>query len=184
MTECNNSDSGTISNRQTDTSKTINNLITTDATSTDTTLQTQTSQTKLSVLILPPYDLIANGGISPDIQTFLETEISKDTSLSLIKFPYKQLMNVPYQNVFDKKYCKPITDKIKTDIIVMSKLDNVSRTGQMPTDKWNFQIRIYNPSTDRQTNSTVKADNITDNEIKSIIASRQNDLTTEIKNNR
>ncbi len=140
--------------------------------------------TKLTVLVLPPYDEVANGGFSPNIQEYLETEISKDTSLTLIRFPYKQLMHVPYQNVFDKKYCKPITDKIKTDVIVMSKLDLNTKTGEMLLDKWNFKIRIYYPNFDKQTNSRVTADNVTENEIKNILAYKRQDLTNELKNYR
>jgi hypothetical protein len=150
----------------------------------DTITKANFPQTKLSVIVLPPYDVIANAGISPDIQKYLETEISRDTTLTLIKFPYKQLMNIPYQNVFDRKFCKPIIDKVKADIIVMSKLDQVTRTGKMTTDKWNFQIRIYNTNNENQTNSSVTADNLTESEIKNILSDRQHDLTTEIKNSR
>src|SRR5687768_1445385 len=85
--------------------------------------------TRLSVLVLPPFDEIANEGISPGVQEYLEREISKDTSVTLIEFPYKDLMNVPYHNVFDKKYCKPITDRIDADVVIMTKLDQEERTG-------------------------------------------------------
>lgn len=105
---------------------------------------------KLSVIVLPPFDKIANEGISPDVQKYLEREISKDTSLNVIKFPYRALMNVPYQNVFDKKYCKPITDKVDADIIVMTKLELKVRTGQMTSDTWGVSFRIYNVRTDDQ----------------------------------
>ena len=93
-------------------------------------------------------------------------------------------MHVPYQNVFDKKFCKPILEKIKTDIIVMSKLDHVTRTGNMTTDKWNFRIRIYNVKTNKQINSTVTGNDLTDRSIKNVLAKRQQNLTTEIKNSR
>ncbi|MGZ4059335.1 MAG: hypothetical protein ACXVPU_09915, partial [Bacteroidia bacterium] len=151
----------------------------------DTITNKKLAKSKLSVIVLPPYDEIANEGISPDIQKFLETEISKDTNLTLIKFPYKQLMNIPYSNVFDKKYCKPIADKLKVDIIVMSKIIIIARTNDMTADIWSLKIKIYNPNTGIQINSSLTADNSagTGNEIKKVIADNQITLTTEIKNN-
>jgi hypothetical protein len=139
---------------------------------------------KTHVLILPPYDVIANEGISPDIQKYLEEELSKDTSLIVIKFPYKKLMHVPYQNVFDKKYCKPITDKVKTDIVLMTKLDQVTGTGDMTKDKWNVVIRVFNLKNNKQTNSKIQVKGLTSNEIKRLLSARHNDLAMEIKNNR
>jgi hypothetical protein len=142
-----------------------------------------TSRRKLSVFVLPPFDKIANEGISPNIQKYLEMEIAKDTSLTVIKFPYRDLMNIPYYNVFDKKYCKPIAEKIETDIIVMTKLEQEERTGQMGSDKWNLLIRIYDVAADEQTNSEVTGVNLTDAEIAYLIKERQLDLVSEITGN-
>jgi hypothetical protein len=150
----------------------------------DTAIKAYSSARKISVLIFPPYDFIANEGISPDTQKYLEEELSKDTSLTVIKFPYKKLMNVPYQNVFDKKYVKPVADKIKTDKIVMTKLDQVTHTGNMNTDKWNLRIRIYDTNTGKQMNSRLVINELTSGEIKKILSVRHNDLIAEIKNNR
>ena len=141
------------------------------------------NQYKLTVLVLPPYDEIANAGISPDIQQYLETEFAKDSSIILIKFPLKKLMGVPYQMVFDKKFCKPIVDKIKTDIIFMSKLDQVLRTGSMINDKWKIQFRIYNTNSEIQINSTVSTDSLTTDEIKDFLASKRDQMIKEIINN-
>jgi hypothetical protein len=186
LTSCNNSDTQ-IKVGQTDTvatGKTKTILKNTIAVSSDTAMIPKLILTNLSVLVLPPYDAIANAGISPDIQKYLESIFTTDTTLRLIKFPYRQLMNVSYQNVFDKKYCSPITAKIKTDIIIMSKLDQATGTGNMITDKWNFKIKIYNTKTGNQKVSNLSADNLTSAEIENFIKSKQQDLFTEIKNNR
>lgn len=187
LTACVNSEIRDRNKAQTDTVTALNELITPitqDTSSIDTLSQTQKAQTKLTVLVLPPFDKMANAGMSPDIQEYLETEISKDTTLTLIRFPYKQLMNVPYHHVFDKKYCKPILDKVKADIIIMSKLDNLLRPGQMNADRWNFQIKIYTTSTDIQTLSSVTGNNIGGDSIKTLLADRHHKLMTEIKNKR
>ncbi len=186
MTSCNNSDTQTFEVGQkeivaTDTTRII--LKNTIAVS-DTTIIPKLILTNVSVLVLPPYDAIANAGISPDIQKYLESIFTTDTTLKLIRFPYRRLMNVSYHNVFDKKYCSPITAKIKTDIIIMSKLDQATGTGNMITDKWNFKIKIYNTKTGNQKVSNLSADNLTSAEIENFIKSKQQGLLTEIKNNR
>ena len=174
---CNNSIRTDIDKVKADTTKSQQVL-------TDTITKTKAALTKLSVLVLPPFDEIANEGISPNIQMLLEATFSNDTAFTLIKFPYRQLMNVPYQNVFDKKYCKPITDKIKTDIILMTKLNQATRTGQMANDKWNLQIKVYNTKTGGQFLSTVNGNNLTNAEIEKLIKSRRQELFAEMKNNR
>jgi hypothetical protein len=155
----------------------------TTQTSIDTILTTTSPiSEKLSIIVLPPYDEIANAGISPDIQDYLETEISKDSSVTLIKFPYKDLMNVPYHHVYDKKYCKPITDKVDADILVMTKLDLKERTGNMNSDQWTFKIRIYDVKNDRQKDSEITGANMSDSRIKEFLKSKRQELIEEIKN--
>jgi hypothetical protein len=85
--------------------------------------------------------------------------------------------------VFDKKFCKPIIDNVKTDIILMSKLDLVGRTNLMPTCKWKVLFRIYNVSSDIQINSKVSLDSFTDEELKAKIHLAKNQLIKEIINN-
>lgn len=62
-----------------------------DTFSSNNSLKTIPNWNHLRVLVLPPFDEIANAGISPDIQKYLESEIIKDTNLILIKFPLRQL---------------------------------------------------------------------------------------------
>ena len=187
LTSCNNSDTKKIKDGQTETlaiDTTKANFKTTITFLSDTTKIPKSTTTNITVLILPPYDMIANAGISPDIQKYLESIFKTETTFKLIKFPYQRLMNVSYQNVYDKKYCKPITDKIKTDIIIMSKLDQATGTGNMTTDKWNFEIKIYYPTTGKQTISSLTAENLTSSEIENLIKSKQKELFIETINNR
>jgi hypothetical protein len=104
------------------------------------------------ILVLPPYDEIANAGISPDTQKIIESALTRHRHLSVIPFPFKILMGVPYQMVFDKKYCKAILDKVDCDVILMTQLitDNERKQGSSP---WAYKIRIYNVKTDRQRDS-------------------------------
>jgi hypothetical protein len=187
LTSCNNLDTQTIKDRQTetlaiDTTKKI--IKDTIAISSDMSIIPKSALTNITVLVLPPYDAIANEGISPNIQKYIENVFTTDTTFRLIKFPYRRLMNVSYQNVFDKKYCSPITDKIKTDVIIMSKLDQSTGTGKMTTDKWNFKIKVYNTRTGSQKLSNLNTNNLTSGEIENLIKSKQQELFSEAKNNR
>jgi hypothetical protein len=146
----------------------------------DTLIQRVPDRNKLSVLVLPSYDEIANRGISPDLQKFLENEIQKDSNLTVTKLPFKKLMGVPYQHVFDKKYCKPVLEKIKVNIIVMSKLDLVRETGNIFNDCWKVRIRIYNVDNDVQITSKVKSDSIRYADIAEAMSMKQKKLIREI----
>ena len=137
---------------------------------------------KLSVLVFPPFDKIASECISPNIQVYLEQVISNDTAFNLLKFPYKQLINVPYQNVFDKEYCKPVLAKLKTDIILMIKLDQALRTGQMANDKWNFQIKIFNTLTGKLYLTNIAGYKLTNSEMERLLYSKKQYLSKEISN--
>ena len=143
--------------------------------------QTTTRQEKISVLVLPPADAVANAGSSPHIQQYLEKALAMDSTLNVIKFPYKKLMDVSYQQIFDKRYCKPIVDKVETDIIIMSELVTELRNGHIDFDLWNIRIKIYNTETDKQVNSMLKAENLSYKAVNEFIVKRRNELISEIK---
>lgn len=142
-----------------------------------------TQSRKLSILVLPPYDEIANAGISPDVQKHLESAFAKDTNIVLIHFSYKQFMNVAYQNIYDKKYCQPIVDKVRPDVIIMTKLELVLRQGKMSEDLWNIKFRIYNVASGKQYDSIVETDGITFNEIPDYLSSLEEVFRNEIEEN-
>jgi hypothetical protein len=170
---------------QTETQSTVKTKTSTKNTvavsSATTTIRNSTAE-KLTILVLPPYDMIANEGISPDIKKYLKSIFTTDTTFRLIQFPNQRLINVPDQNIFDKKYCTQITNKIKPDIIIMSKLDQTTGTGNMATDKWSFRIKIYNTKTGSQKLSNLNANNLTSSEIENLIKSKQQELFSETKN--
>ena len=69
-------------------------------------------------------------------------------------------MGVPYQMVYDKKYCKSILEKVTVDYIIMSKLNYKNISGNMPNDKWDFSIRIYDVTSNKQIDSELKGSDI------------------------
>lgn len=134
---------------------------------------------KPTVLILPPFDLDANGGFSPEIQYLLENKLTKNTDIELIKFPLKKLINVPYQNVYNKKYCKVILEKIRTDFIIMSKLELESEIDS--PKKWKLNFRIFDVKNDKQFESKLSGKNLTKMEIERKINMNYKLLIEEIK---
>lgn len=147
----------------------------------DTTSRSRPTQARLTVIVLPPDDRMALRGISPDVQKYLATEVSKDIDLTLIKLSHKQLVNVSMVDIFDKKHCKPIADRIKVDIFVMSRLVLVTETGNMATDRWNLNIRIFNANTDTQHSSKIVARKLTSDGIRRFLTDKHGVLTAEIK---
>jgi hypothetical protein len=107
----------------------------------------------INVIVLPPYDIIAGAGISPDITKSLESALKKEAQLDVMKFPYQKLINANYLMVYDKKYCREIIEIVDPDIIVMSRLDLTKKTGNMHMDRWDFEIKIYDVSSDQQRKS-------------------------------
>jgi len=134
--------------------------------------------TKPVILVLPPYDEIANAGVSPDIQKIIESELHKNDSVNVLNFPYKALMNVPYQMIYDKKFCGPILAHIQPDIIIMSRLitDNERKPGHWP---WTYSIKIYNPKKDIQIESIYK-EQVHADEISKDIKSKQQTFIKDI----
>lgn len=141
-------------------------------------------QRKLSVLVLPPYDKIAGAGISPKVQQYIETALFNDNSLDLIKFPYKKLTGIPYQQIFDKKFCRTIMEKVKTDIIIMSKIEYLQESRNKFNRKWNLWIKIYNTNSGKQISSKVVAEKLHDAGIMKLLEDNREILIAEIKNTR
>lgn len=140
-------------------------------------------QGKIAVLVLPPYDEIANAGLSPNARELIEASL-KDENISVMAFPFKKLMNVPYLNVFDKKYCAPILEKVKADIIIMSKINQATRNGNIEDDKWNLRIKIFNSKNNRQMDSKVRGNNLSPKEMQTFLLKNRKILISEIENYR
>jgi len=132
-----------------------------------------------TVLILPSYDLYANGGFSPEIQYSLEEYFLTSKKVKLIKFPLKKLSNIPYQNVFDKKYIEPIIAKVKVDYIILSKLDLYN---ELDTNKkWDLSFRIIKVNEMGQKNSNLFLKKSTKTQIEKVLSEKYETLIEEIQ---
>lgn len=134
----------------------------------------------IRILVLIPYDNIANLGSSPDIEGILEKVLLDKENFKIIPFPLKKLMGVSYQQVYDKKYCKPIVEKVDCDIIVMSQIitKGESDPGFWPRP-WNYRTKILNVRTDKQMES-INGENLEAGDFKKDITGKSNKLITDI----
>jgi hypothetical protein len=138
------------------------------------------SDTTISVLVLPAYDEIANGGASPDTQRILEKILSKHDTLKVLSFRLKILMGTPYHMVYDKQYCLPILKKIPSDIVVMSRIitKNEHEPGIWP---WAYEVKIYNTLTGKQLKS-IGGKNLKAEEFVKDISNQRRQLIRDIFN--
>ena len=112
------------------------------------------AQTKTKVVVLPPYDVIAGEGISPNIHQYMVEALQNEKELEILTFENnKNIRNVNYYMIYDKKYCSEIVKAVNPDVVIISKLDQSTRTGNMNTDKWNIQIKFYYPKINKQVNA-------------------------------
>ena len=88
-----------------------------------------------------------------DFNPVIENELNKFENIKVKPFPYKTLMGVTYQGVFDKKYCPPIIEKVNVDYLILTRFDKrydeLNRTGT----EWGYEVRIVNTKTLEQSNS-------------------------------
>ena len=133
----------------------------------------------VKVLVLPPFDEIANAGTSPDVRIIIESSLANLGQLSVISFPFKELMGVPYQMVFDKMYCQPILEKVDCDIIIMSQIitDNERKPGIWP---WSYKIRVFNVKSGKQVNS-IQGDNLEAKDLQKDILGKVDKLVNDIQ---
>lgn len=134
-----------------------------------------------SVLVLIPFDSIANAGISPNTRTMIENMLSDIDGIDVIPFPFKELMGVSYQMVFDKKYCAPIIEVVNPDVIVMTRLS--TNNERIPGKwEWHYQLKIYEVSADNQFVS-IEGKDLSASEFESDLNLKKAKLISDIKTN-
>lgn len=94
-----------------------------------------------------------------DFNPIIETELNKFESVNVIPFPYKTLMGVSYQGVFDIKYCDPIIEKVDVDYLVLTRFTGNRFQLNDEKENWGYETRIIDCQAMTQTNS-LKASNL------------------------
>lgn len=116
-----------------------------------------------------------------DFNPVIETELNKFKNIKVKPFPYKTLMGVAYQGVFDKKYCPPIIEKVDVDFLILTRFDKRYDELNRSKMKWGYELRIVKTETLEQIN-TISAYNLNDySEIEKHIKENIKTLKTDIE---
>lgn len=136
---------------------------------------------KINVIVLQ----CSNGYGRNDFNRAIEAEISKNDGFSIVPFPNKKLLGIPFQGVYDKKYCFPIIEKLDIDYIVMTRfLGNIMEGVEMNDENfiWGYEIKILNVTSMNQKIS-IRKDNLKDfKDIILDIEKNGKDLIIDIQN--
>ena len=117
-----------------------------------------------------------------DFNPIIENGLNKFENVKVLPFPYKTLMGVPYQGVFDKKYCPPIIEKVNVDYLILTRFDKKYSELNSAEMKWGYELRIVNTETLEQVNS-INAHNLNDYQgIENHIEDNIEKLKTDIEN--
>lgn len=116
-----------------------------------------------------------------DFNPVIETELNKFENIKVKPFPYKALMAVSYQGVFDKKYCPPIIEKVDVDYLILTRFDKRYDELNSSQMKWGYELKIVNTKTLEQV-STINAHDLKDySEIEKHIIKNIKTLKTDIE---
>ena len=136
-------------------------------------------QKPVTVLVIPSYDIMSNGGISPLVAEMLRELLAGQPEIENVPFG-ATLQRTKWQMVYDKKYLSSILSVVKPDIILMSKLDVSEMTGLMSSISWNLSLRAYNTKTKEQKNLTLIYKKLTGDQIKSQLFEDRPTLISEL----
>lgn len=138
---------------------------------------------KIKVLVIQCSNGYGYSGGGYDFNPIIEKELRKNLKFEMLPFSYKKLQGVIYQGVYDKKYAKPIMEKIKADIYIMTSFEGgmLEMPGDDEQKKWGYEVKILNGKTLQQKVSIGAKGLNSYEEIEKDIISKVNILTRDIK---
>ncbi|MDO6739490.1 hypothetical protein [Wenyingzhuangia sp. 2_MG-2023] len=107
----------------------------------------------LKIMVLPCWNHYTYGTYGYEVTPVIERELKRFKNLKVIPLPLKKLMDVPYQVVFDKKYCKPIIERVNTDILVLSRFDKEIDPVRRNEMVWGYELKLVETKGMKQINS-------------------------------
>ena len=113
----------------------------------------------VNVMILPCANGYEYAMHNYDFNPILETELNQFKNVRLHPFPLKKMMGIPYQGIFDKKYCRPILEKVNVDFLILTRFSQNYSGFNRNENNWGYELRILNAKTLEQVNS-IKANNL------------------------
>jgi hypothetical protein len=107
---------------------------------------------KITILVIQCSNGYEYSMFGYDFNPIIERELRRIENIEVIPFSLKKLMGVTYQGVYDRKYCKPILDKVDADYYIMTRF-----TGEYPPDtpnmskmNWGYETKVLNTKSMQQ----------------------------------
>ncbi|GAA3509543.1 hypothetical protein GCM10022393_22630 [Aquimarina addita] len=88
-----------------------------------------------------------------DFNPIIEHTLNDVSQIKVHPFPVKKLIGVPYQGVFEKKYCAPILEKVQVSYLIMIRFTDNPFSNDPTKRSWGYQTRILKTKTMEQVNS-------------------------------
>lgn len=88
-----------------------------------------------------------------DFNPVIENELDKSENIKVKAFPYKTLMGVSYQGVFDRLYCTPIIERVDVDFLILTRFNNRNDELNSAEILWGYELKIVNTETSEQIKS-------------------------------
>ena len=104
---------------------------------------------KLKLLVIQCSNGYVYSMYNHEFNPVIERDLKGNDKMEVIPFPYKKLMGVPYQGVYDKKYCKPIMERVVADYFIMTRFIGPydgNPPGLNPLT-WGYETKILNTKT-------------------------------------
>ena len=143
--------------------------------------ETEVVKEKTTILVIQCSNGYNYSGGGYDFNPLIEKELRKITDFEVIEFSYKKLMGVNYYGVYDKKYAKPIMEKIDADIYIMTKYADRFLERRDNSTNWGYELKLLNTKTLKQKIS-IGSDNLSGyEEIEENIVENIDKLVKDIK---
>lgn len=116
-------------------------------------------ETPMVVMVVPCANGYEYAMHNYDFNPVIERALSTYEQIEVLPFPFKKMIGVPYQGVFDKKYCLPIIEKVDTDYLLLTRFTDKLHTIGTPEAHWGYEVRIVQTKTMKQIQS-IRANNL------------------------
>lgn len=107
---------------------------------------------KITVLVIQCSNGYEYSMFGFDFNPIIESELKRIENVEVIPFSLTKLLGVTYQGVYDRKYCKPILDKIDADYYIMTRFTGEYHqdTPKMSKMNWGYETKVLNTKSMQQ----------------------------------
>lgn len=143
--------------------------------------ETEVVKEKTTILVIQCSNDYNYSGGGYNFNPLIENELRKIADFEVIEFSYKKLRGINYYGVYDKKYAKPIMEKIDADIYIMTKYADEFLERRDRSTNWGYELKLLNTKTLKQKTSIGEENLKSYEELEKSIVDNIDKLTEDIK---